>query len=99
MTERCVLLFQDVPEFQQMTVTTEDDEKYKCIIPQMQVQEKEKKYNGVIGTNPLDLLSVLFKQSSCSHKVSSQMQEYKIEEPLLLATLQLNIEVEICIDC
>ncbi|KAK6636161.1 hypothetical protein RUM43_009813 [Polyplax serrata] len=61
----------DVPEFQQMTVMTEDEEKYKCIIPQMQVQEKEKKYNGVIGTNPLDLLSVLFKQSSCSHKLEA----------------------------
>ena len=52
-----------------MTVTTENKEKYRCQIPQL--QEKEKNHNEkYFGPNPLDLLSVLFKQSSCSHRVN-----------------------------
>lgn len=51
-----------------MTVMTENDEKYRCLIPQL--QEKEKNFNEKkSGPNPLDLLSILFKQSSCSHRV------------------------------
>lgn len=62
-------LFQDVPEFEHMTVTTENDEQYKCFIPHLTEKEKDnhEKYNG---PNPLDLLAPLFAQKSCSIRVS-----------------------------
>lgn len=52
-----------------MTVTTENQEKYTCLIPQLVEKEKDvnEKYNG---PNPLDLLTPLFTQSSCSYRVS-----------------------------
>ncbi|KAL0267438.1 UNVERIFIED_CONTAM: hypothetical protein PYX00_009710 [Menopon gallinae] len=60
----------DLPEFEHMTVTTENDEQYKCYIPQLTEKEKDnhEKYSG---PNPLDLLAPLFAQNSCSIRVEA----------------------------
>ncbi|XP_022185059.1 endoplasmic reticulum lectin 1 isoform X1 [Nilaparvata lugens] len=61
----------DVPENgEYMFVTTHNKEKYKCLLPDLREKEKgsEEIYSG---PNPLELLSPLFSQSSCSYRLES----------------------------
>lgn len=49
-------------------ITTANNEKYKCIIPNATEQEQEysEAYNG---PNPMKLLQTIFNQDSCSYRV------------------------------
>lgn len=51
-------------------ITTANNEKYKCIIPDATEQEHEysESYNG---PNPMQLLQPIFAQNSCSYKLES----------------------------
>ncbi|RZF34826.1 hypothetical protein LSTR_LSTR011213 [Laodelphax striatellus] len=61
----------DVPENgEYLFVTTHNKEKYRCLLPDLREKEKgsEEIYSG---PNPLELLSPLFSQSSCSYRLES----------------------------
>jgi len=62
--------------YEDVVVQTESQEKYTCKIPQFVEKEKDEneKYTG---PNPLELLSDLFTQSSCSYKVNERNQKIK----------------------
>lgn len=53
-----------------MVITTVHKEKYKCLIPKVEDKEtkRSENYNGPL---PLELLSPLFQQSSCSYRLES----------------------------
>lgn len=61
----------ELADREQLIITSSHQEKYKCILPKIQEKEQgdqEKKYDG---PNPLELLSPLFSQSSCSYRLES----------------------------
>ncbi|KAG8223588.1 hypothetical protein J437_LFUL004108 [Ladona fulva] len=58
----------DVPDVESLSVTTQNNEKYKCIIPRYTEKEKETSENYT-GSSPLGLLFPLFTQSSCSYRL------------------------------
>ncbi|XP_055540039.1 endoplasmic reticulum lectin 1 isoform X2 [Wyeomyia smithii] len=55
---------------EEITVTTTNKEKYKCIIPSIATKESEGdvQYNG---PSPIDLLVPLFSHSTCSYRIES----------------------------
>lgn len=53
-----------------LLVTTENNERYKCLLPHFQEKEKDS-FDTYSGPNPLELLAPLFTQSSCSYKLES----------------------------
>ncbi|KAJ4443520.1 hypothetical protein ANN_05192 [Periplaneta americana] len=60
----------DTSDAEPLVVTTENNERYKCLLPHFQEKEKDSidTYNG---PNPLELLAPLFTQSSCSYRLES----------------------------
>ncbi|XP_075224745.1 endoplasmic reticulum lectin 1 isoform X2 [Lycorma delicatula] len=61
----------DLPENgDSMFVTTHNNERYKCLLPDLQEKEKDSE-ETYSGPNPLELLSPLFSQSSCSYRLES----------------------------
>ncbi|XP_068085318.1 endoplasmic reticulum lectin 1 isoform X2 [Anabrus simplex] len=57
--------------FEPLVVTTEHNEKYKCLLPQSQSKEKDSE-EIYEGPNPLDLLSPVFTPTStCSYRLES----------------------------
>lgn len=52
------------------TITTPNNEKYQCFIPETAEQEvtQEEEYKG---PNPIEFLSLLFNQNTCSYRVCS----------------------------
>ena len=49
-------------------ITTANNEKYQCFIPEIVEQEinDEEEYSG---PNPMEFLSILFNQNTCSYRV------------------------------
>lgn len=49
-------------------ITTANNERYQCLI--VDNADKEQDYNGpYYGSNPIELLSPLFSQNTCSYRV------------------------------
>lgn len=53
-----------------IVVTTHNQEKYKCLLPNIDEPEAEKqtKYEGL---TPLELVSTLFSSATCSYRIES----------------------------
>ncbi|PSN40562.1 Endoplasmic reticulum lectin 1 [Blattella germanica] len=60
----------DTSDSEPLFVTTENNERYKCLLPHFQEREKDS-VDSYTGPNPLELLAPLFTQSSCSYRLES----------------------------
>lgn len=60
----------DLNNPEHMTVTTSHKEKYKCFLPNLEEKEINKN-EQYAGPHPLQLISPLFSQTSCSYRLES----------------------------
>ncbi|CAH1792066.1 unnamed protein product [Owenia fusiformis] len=54
-----------------VVVTTADQEKYKCILPDTMDDSNDNNQDAYSGPTELELLAPLFKQSACSYRIES----------------------------
>nr|CAD7446825.1 unnamed protein product [Timema bartmani] len=60
----------DTLDAETLVVSSENNEKYKCLLPQFQEKEKDT-IDTYSGPSPLQLLQPLFTQLSCSYRLES----------------------------
>lgn len=71
-------------------ITTANNERYQCLLPDM--MERERNDDEVYkGSNPIEILSMLFRQNTCSYRVGLFIKEQYEFNKILIFIITNNL--------